>query len=94
MAAGLPVITTRFAGAADVLAEAGAGIVLPDESPARLREALLALIRDSDRRRALGAHGPAAAEPFGPDAHAAAVLETYRRALADADPRRDGLLVS
>jgi UDP-glucose:(heptosyl)LPS alpha-1,3-glucosyltransferase len=94
MAAGLPVITTRFAGAADVLAEAGAGIVLPDESPARLREALLALVRDAARRRALGAQGPAAAEPFGPDAHAAAVLETYRRALADADPRRDGLLVS
>jgi glycosyltransferase involved in cell wall biosynthesis len=94
MAAGVPVVTTRFAGAADVLADAGAGIVLPDESPGELRAALLALIGDPARRRALGAHGPAAAERFGPEAHAAAVLDTYRRALDDADPRRDGLLVS
>jgi UDP-glucose:(heptosyl)LPS alpha-1,3-glucosyltransferase len=94
MAAGVPVVTTRFAGAAAVVADAGAGTVLPDASTSGLREAILALAQNPARRRALGARGPAAAERFGTEAHAAAVLETYRRALTDADPRRDGLLVS
>jgi UDP-glucose:(heptosyl)LPS alpha-1,3-glucosyltransferase len=94
MAAGLPVVTTRFAGAATVVADTDAGTVLPDESTAGLREAVLALVQDPPRRRTLGARGPAAAERFGAEAHAAAVLETYRRALTDANPRRGRLLVS
>jgi UDP-glucose:(heptosyl)LPS alpha-1,3-glucosyltransferase len=94
MAAGVPAVTSRFAGAADTLSEAGAGVVLRDESVEALREAIGSLIRDPARRRELGRVGPAAAERFRPEAHAAAVARTYRTALTDADPRRDGLLVS
>ena len=94
MAAGVAAVTTRFAGAASVLADAGAGVVLPDESTAGLRETVESLIRDPARRLAMGKQGLAAAERFGPEAHAAAVLDTYRRIVTDAHSRRDGLLVS
>src|SRR4029077_4893375 len=64
MAAGMPVVTTRFAGAETVLADAGAGGVLPDGPAAGLRDAILGLIQDPVRRRQLGERGPAAAERF------------------------------
>jgi glycosyltransferase involved in cell wall biosynthesis len=94
MAAGVAVITTSIAGAAGVVAQAEAGIVLPNESMPGLREALVALIRDPMRRRAMGERGRVAAERFGAESHAGDVLQTYRKALADAHPRRGRQLVS
>jgi glycosyltransferase involved in cell wall biosynthesis len=88
MAAGVPVVSTSMASAARVVAAADAGIILSDPSIAALRDALLGLIGDPERRRRMGERGRAAAARFGAESHAAAVLETYRRALDDADTRR------
>jgi glycosyltransferase involved in cell wall biosynthesis len=89
MAAGIPAVTTAVAGAAHVVADARAGIVVEDESPDALRDAIHILAADPEQRRLMGDRGRAAAVRFSANAHATAVLDTYRKALADADPRRD-----
>ena len=94
MATGVPVITTSVAGASKAVAEAGAGIVLSGTETAELRDAIDALLRDPARRRAMGERGPQAAKQFGAKAHTVAVLDTYRKALENAHPRRRGQLVS
>jgi glycosyltransferase involved in cell wall biosynthesis len=55
--AGLPVVSSNFGGAAEIVIE-GCGILTPPGDAAALAEALSALIRDPDRRRSLGACGP------------------------------------
>lgn len=79
MAAGVPVVTSAVAGAARVVEEAGAGLVLTDCSDECLREALATLLRDPAHRRAMGERGRAAAESFSAESVAAATIETYRR---------------
>jgi glycosyltransferase involved in cell wall biosynthesis len=88
MAAGIPVVSTAVAGAARVVTEAGAGIVVADESTDSLRTAIVALVDDPELRRTMGGRGRVAAQAFGAAQHAAAVLDTYRKAL-DADPGRN-----
>jgi UDP-glucose:(heptosyl)LPS alpha-1,3-glucosyltransferase len=94
MAAGVAVVSTSAAGAGSVVTKADAGIIVPVDSDIALREAIHALVRDPDRRRRMGERGRAMAVHFSAESHAAAVLETYRRAIFDAHPRRDGPLVS
>jgi glycosyltransferase involved in cell wall biosynthesis len=94
MAAGIPVVSTSMAGAAGVVASARAGIVLADDSPTALRDAVRGLLGDPACRRKMGERGRAAAKGYGALSHARAVLETYERTLAGADSRRDGLMVS
>lgn len=81
MASGVPVVTTDVAGAAGVVAAAGAGLVLRRPSPAELREAIGSLLRDPARRHAMGRSGQAAASAFGLEAHTRAVLASYERVL-------------
>jgi UDP-glucose:(heptosyl)LPS alpha-1,3-glucosyltransferase len=94
MAAGVPVITTNMAGAAAAVADAEAGVVLPESATAGLAEVLRTLLQDPARRRAMGERGRLAAGRFGAQAHAASVLETYRSVVKDAHSRRHGQLVS
>jgi glycosyltransferase involved in cell wall biosynthesis len=54
---GKPVVFAGQGDIADVLAEAGAGIVVPPEDPAAMAEALLRLSTCADERRALGERG-------------------------------------
>jgi glycosyltransferase involved in cell wall biosynthesis len=82
-------VTTSIAGAARVVTEARAGIIVADASPPALRQAIRTLAQDKELRREMGARGPSVATRFGVDAHAAHVVETYRLALQDADPRRN-----
>jgi glycosyltransferase involved in cell wall biosynthesis len=49
LAAGRPLITGDFGEIADVVREAGCGIVLPQYSPADIREALEQLVKSSER---------------------------------------------
>jgi glycosyltransferase involved in cell wall biosynthesis len=88
MALGLPVVTTKATGSAGEIEAAQAGVVLPDASPTVLRHTLSALLRDSDRRRDMGARGRVAAARFLPDSLAQKTLETYRRAVQDRADRR------
>ncbi|MEZ5099335.1 MAG: glycosyltransferase family 4 protein [Thermoleophilia bacterium] len=81
MAAGIPVVTTRGAGAASEVEAAEAGAVLPGPDPAALRDALARLLADPGARSAAGERGRRAAARFGTEEHARAVLATYERAL-------------
>jgi glycosyltransferase involved in cell wall biosynthesis len=58
--AGLPVVSTRMGGAAEIVSEDCGRLVPPDDAPA-LAEALGALIDDPSARARLGAAGPARA---------------------------------
>jgi glycosyltransferase involved in cell wall biosynthesis len=64
MAAGVPVVTSAAAGASSVVREAGAGVVVDDYASRSFAEALRALVTDPERRRSLGARGPAGAAAF------------------------------
>lgn len=77
MAAGLPVVTTRAAGASSVVEGADAGVVVPERAPRELADALRSLLRDPARRHALGEHGRGAAVRYDSRAYGAAVLEVY-----------------
>lgn len=75
--AGLPVVTSDFGGGAEILS-GGKGILVPPADETRLAEALSALIVDDDRRKALGAVGPArAAQLCDPIKH----LQQFERAI-------------
>jgi glycosyltransferase involved in cell wall biosynthesis len=58
--AGLPVVSTRLGGAAEIL-DASCGVLVPPADPAALAAALGALIDDPGARARLGAAGPARA---------------------------------
>ena len=58
--AGLPAVSTRLGGAAEII-DAACGVLVPPGDPAALAGALAALIDDPGLRRRLGAAGPARA---------------------------------
>ncbi|MGQ0653110.1 MAG: glycosyltransferase family 4 protein [Betaproteobacteria bacterium] len=62
MAMGLPVITTRVGAIEEVVTEDETGMFVPSRNVAALAEAMLALSRDSERRKRLGAGGRRVAE--------------------------------
>jgi len=57
MASGLPVVCTDVAGMRDVIAPGENGMIVPQEDPKALSEALLALIEDAGKRETLGRAG-------------------------------------
>jgi len=54
MAAGLPVVCTRFPSATEVLSGERLGVLVPVNDDASLAAAILALLGDDERRRAMG----------------------------------------
>ena len=78
MAAGRPVVVTPEVGLADVVREAGAGVVV-DGDPAALGAALRGLLADPAAADAMGKRGAeAAAQRFGWAAVAAEMEAAYR----------------
>ncbi len=59
MAAGVPVITTRIAGIPELVDDGVSGLLVSPGQEAPLQEAMEALLRDPERRRAMGAAGRA-----------------------------------
>jgi glycosyltransferase involved in cell wall biosynthesis len=57
MAMGKPVVTTPADGVVDVVIEGETGCLVPFEDPGALADALLRLIHDTDRARAMGEEG-------------------------------------
>lgn len=82
LACGLPVVTGARVGASELMQGALRAYVLDEPSPAPLAAAIGALADDAQRRRRLGALGPAAALPAAWDRSAAALLALYERLLA------------
>jgi glycosyltransferase involved in cell wall biosynthesis len=86
MAAGLPVVTARTAGGAEIITP-DCGIVLDDpDDPQALAEAVGRLAAHDDTRRAMGAAAHALANGFGWARMAAQYIALYRQ-IAD---RREG----
>lgn len=80
MAARIPVVTTRFAGAATAVSDGQAGVVLSEPSVRDLREALAALIRDPALRKEMGERGAQVAGGYSIEAQATAAIATYELA--------------
>lgn len=79
MAAGLPVVTTRQAGAAEVITPGVDGVVLDDpEDVAALAAAAGALVADASRRREMGAAARQAAARVDWDYVVTETLAVYR----------------
>ena len=76
--AGLPVVSTRMGGAAEIVTEA-CGVLVPPGAPDALAGALAALIADPGRRARLGAAGPARAAALCDPAQVLARLDSLLR---------------
>lgn len=61
MAAGLPVVATDVGGNAEVVVEGETGLLVPPRDPAALGQAILVMLKDPERARAMGAAGRARA---------------------------------
>lgn len=57
MAAGLPCVATRVSGSEDLIVDGESGLLVPPEDPYALATALLLLLRDHERARAMGEAG-------------------------------------
>jgi UDP-glucose:(heptosyl)LPS alpha-1,3-glucosyltransferase len=89
MASGLPVITTRSAGASELIEPEEDGLLIDDSADvAALASALGRLANDPDLRSRLGAAARRKMESHTWDAVAEATLEVYRRVLAEKRARR------
>jgi UDP-glucose:(heptosyl)LPS alpha-1,3-glucosyltransferase len=89
MAAGIPVIVSDVAGAADVIRSAEAGLVI-DGSDHEIANALRIVLNDRDRARAMGDRGRIAAERFDVARIAEEVASTYERIVQQRSSLRSG----
>ena len=81
MVAGLPVVATTVGGNAEAVEDGVTGILVPPEQPAALAEALLKILGDPKRMRAMGAAGHARAEMlFSTGAMLRGMTEAFARA--------------
>jgi UDP-glucose:(heptosyl)LPS alpha-1,3-glucosyltransferase len=84
MAAGLPVVTSRAAGAAELIAHGREGLLLDDPADAReIAAHLNRLVEDRDFCREVGEAAARRVEVQGWERVAAQTMEIYRRALAE-----------
>ena len=82
MAAGLPIVASDVGGIPDQVRDGREGFLVPPNDPARLGDAILALLRDPHRARALGeAARRRAASEFSHAAMVRRIEAVYRTAL-------------
>ncbi|HZP36870.1 MAG TPA: glycosyltransferase family 4 protein [Methylomirabilota bacterium] len=83
MAAGRPVVGRRVGALPETVVHGVTGLLVDDDRPESVAEALRALVAQPERAAAMGRAGRERARAlFGPDAHAAQVEAVYRRVLA------------
>jgi glycosyltransferase involved in cell wall biosynthesis len=87
--AGLPVVSTRLGGAAEIVNET-CGVLVPPDDPAALASALGALIADPEARARLGSAGPARAQQLCDPATELARLEELLGGVVKAQERPPG----
>jgi glycosyltransferase involved in cell wall biosynthesis len=87
--AGLPVVSTRIGGAAEIVNET-CGVLVPPDDPAALANALGTLIADPAARARLGSAGPARARQLCDPATALARLEELLGGVVASSPRSPG----
>jgi glycosyltransferase involved in cell wall biosynthesis len=82
-ASGLPVVSTRTAGAAEIVVEGETGLLCEPENAADLAEQIGVLLTDPARARQMGAAGRAfVREKFDHAANLDTVVDTWRRTAA------------
>lgn len=85
---GVPVVATRVAAVAEVVADGVTGVLVPPERPRAIADAVLRLLDDETLRAGLGAAGRAAAvERFDAEHAANVFVHAYEAALAHAATR-------
>lgn len=83
MAAGRPVVAPRVGALGEAVVDGRTGLLLDDGRPSSVAAAVMALIEDPERSRAMGEAGRRRAlSAFTPERHAALVEAVYRRALS------------
>jgi glycosyltransferase involved in cell wall biosynthesis len=83
MAAGRAVVATRIGGMPEVVDDGESRVLVPPDDPPALAQALLGLLADGERRRALGAAARATvARRFTRERMVAGTLALYERLLA------------
>src|SRR5262249_27942193 len=83
MASGLPCVATRVSGSEDLIIDGQCGYLTPPEQPEALAGALLALLKDPKRARALGvAAQRRVAEEFHDLRLAERLIDLYQLAMA------------
>jgi glycosyltransferase involved in cell wall biosynthesis len=83
MAAGRPVVGRRVGALPETVVHGVTGLLVDDDRPESVAQALRALVAEPERAAAMGRAGRDRARAFfGPDAHAAQVERVYRRVLA------------
>lgn len=82
LACGVPAVATSIGGAAEILQDGRTGLVVPPRDSARLAAAILTLLNDPARARAMGKAGSLdVAARFTPDRLADETLRAYEAAL-------------
>ena len=85
MSFGLPVVTTRIRGAADLLEDEINALFVPPGDPESLAAAILRLLRDPELRASMGDRNRASLDAFVP----AAVIPQYAAILRDVARRQE-----
>lgn len=87
-ARGTPLVATRVGGLVDIVDDGVDGRLVPRRDPEALAEALAALLRDPEQRRALATAAERRLESFRMPQIAARFADLYERLLADARSAR------
>lgn len=81
MASGTPIVASDIAGYRSVVEPGREGVLVPSRSSNQIAEAIVALARDPDRRRAMGLAGRRTAERYAWPTVVDRIEAEYRRAL-------------
>jgi UDP-glucose:(heptosyl)LPS alpha-1,3-glucosyltransferase len=83
MACGLPVLTSRIAGAAELIQDGFDGLLLDDPNDAKELAAKLRKLLNEDMRKTIGIRARAKAELFSFKSCSTATCEAYQKLLTD-----------
>jgi UDP-glucose:(heptosyl)LPS alpha-1,3-glucosyltransferase len=88
LASGLPVITTRYNGASEIMTEGLQGFTVPEPRDIGAIVSAVETLLDAGRRRDMSAAARSLAEEFPLERNYEGIMEVYRRAIADGLPAR------